>query len=79
MFDLSPVYEDESSGAFKFDNTIDNLLAAPAGVDLISPASVAGEESGAGCQLTIRVEDTDARAPFKVGWWRAHATASSRS
>ena len=60
VFELSPVYEDENSAAFKFDNTIVNLLAAPAAQELIAPAAVGVEESNSRCQLTIWVEDTDA-------------------
>jgi catechol 2,3-dioxygenase-like lactoylglutathione lyase family enzyme len=60
VFDLSPVYEDESAVAFQFENLIVNLLAAPAARELIDPASVAGAESGSRSQLTIWVDDVDA-------------------
>jgi catechol 2,3-dioxygenase-like lactoylglutathione lyase family enzyme len=60
VFDLSPVYEDESAVAFQFESLIANLLAAPAARELIDPASVAGAESGSRSQLTIWVDDVDA-------------------
>jgi len=60
VFDLSPVYEDESAAAFKFDNTIVNLLARSAAPELIEPATVAAPGSGSSFQLTIWVDDTDA-------------------
>jgi len=60
VFDLSPIYEDESAAAFKFGDTIVNLLARPAAHELIEPATVAEPASGSSFQLTIWVEDTDA-------------------
>ena len=60
VFDLSPIYEDENAAAFKFENTIVNLLARPAAHELIEPATVAGLASGSSFQLTIWVDDTDA-------------------
>jgi catechol 2,3-dioxygenase-like lactoylglutathione lyase family enzyme len=60
VFDLSPVYEDEDAAAFKFDNTIINLLRLQAARELIAPGQVAGPDVGAAFQLTIWVDDTDA-------------------
>jgi catechol 2,3-dioxygenase-like lactoylglutathione lyase family enzyme len=57
---LSPVYEYETSAAFRFENTIVNLLALPAARELIDPGTVAGREAGARFQLTIWVDDADA-------------------
>src|SRR5512133_2416001 len=62
VFDLSPVYEDENAAAFKFENTIVNLLARPAAHELIEPATVAAPASGSSFQLTIWVDDTYALA-----------------
>jgi catechol 2,3-dioxygenase-like lactoylglutathione lyase family enzyme len=59
-FELSVLFEDESSAAFKFENMIVNLLQRPAAHDLIAPAAVAGPESGSQLQLTIWVDDADA-------------------
>ncbi len=60
VFDLPVVFEDESSTAFKFDNTIVNLLSAAAAPELIAPAPVAGGGAGSRFQLTIWVDDADA-------------------
>jgi catechol 2,3-dioxygenase-like lactoylglutathione lyase family enzyme len=60
VFEVPMVFEDESSAAFKFDNTIVNLLARPAAHELIEPATVGGPEAGALLQLTIFVEDANA-------------------
>jgi catechol 2,3-dioxygenase-like lactoylglutathione lyase family enzyme len=59
-FGLAPIYEDESSAAFKFDNTIVNLLARPAAHELVTPNPVADASGGASFQLTVWVDDTDA-------------------
>jgi catechol 2,3-dioxygenase-like lactoylglutathione lyase family enzyme len=60
VFDVPVVYEDESSAAFQFENTIVNLLARPAADELIAPGSVGGPDAGARFQLTIWVEDANA-------------------
>ena len=60
VFDLSPIYEDESAAAFRFENMIVNLLKVPAARELIDPAAVAGREAGSRFQLTIWVDDADA-------------------
>ncbi len=57
---LEPVFEDASSAAFKFDNTIVNLLVRAEAPELIAPATVAGPGAGAQCQYTIWVTDTHA-------------------
>ncbi len=60
VFDLSPIYEDEDSAAFRFENLIVNLLKTPAARDLIAPGGVASREAGSRFQLTIWVDDADA-------------------
>lgn len=60
VFDLSPVWEDENSAAFEFENMIVNLLKTSEAPELIGPATVAGEEAGSRFQLSIWVEDADA-------------------
>jgi lactoylglutathione lyase len=60
VFGVEAVHEDENAVAFKFDNLIVNLLAAPAAHELIEPSPVASQKSGARFQLTIWVDDTDA-------------------
>ena len=59
-FGLTAIFEDESSVAFKFENTIVNLLARPAARELIEPATVASPGAGSSFQLTIWVDDADA-------------------
>lgn len=60
VFELSPVFEDDDGAAFKFDNTIVNLLAERAAPELIEPAPVGGRDAGSRVQLTIWVDDADA-------------------
>jgi len=60
VFDVQPIYEDDASAAFRFENTIVNLLALPAASELIEPAAVATREAGSRFQLTIWVDDADA-------------------
>ena len=55
-----PVFEDDDSAAFKFDNTVINLLKIPAAQKLIEPGTVAGREAGARFELTVEVDDVDA-------------------
>ena len=59
-FELTVLFEDESSAAFRFENTIVNLLRQPAAHDLFAPAGVADPGTGSQFQLTIWVDDTDA-------------------
>jgi catechol 2,3-dioxygenase-like lactoylglutathione lyase family enzyme len=59
VFEMSPVYEDDNSSAFQFENLIVNLLAERAAPELIEPTPVAGREAGERFQLTIWVEDAD--------------------
>jgi len=60
VFGLSVIWEDEDSAAFKFENTIVNLLRMPAARELIEPGAVASREAGSRFQLTIWVDDADA-------------------
>jgi catechol 2,3-dioxygenase-like lactoylglutathione lyase family enzyme len=60
VFDAPLVHEDETSAAFKFPNTIVNLLLATEAPELIGPAAVAPASSGARLQITIQVDDVDA-------------------
>jgi catechol 2,3-dioxygenase-like lactoylglutathione lyase family enzyme len=60
VFDLSPIWEDEESAAFKFDNMIVNLLKTTAAGSLIDPAVVADPAAGSSFQLSIWVDDADA-------------------
>jgi catechol 2,3-dioxygenase-like lactoylglutathione lyase family enzyme len=62
VFGVPVLFEDEESTAFRFPNTVVNLLAATAAPDLIEPEPVAPAAAGARMQLTITVEDVDATA-----------------
>jgi catechol 2,3-dioxygenase-like lactoylglutathione lyase family enzyme len=60
VFEVPVLFEDDNSAAFKFENTIINLLATPAAHELVEPASVGGPDGGARFQFTIFVEDANA-------------------
>lgn len=60
VFETPVLFEDGNSVAFKFENTIINLLARPAAHELIEPATVAGPGAGSHVQFTIGVEDANA-------------------
>ncbi len=60
-FGLSVVYEDDASAVFNFGNTLVNLLKASEAPELIEPATVASRDAGSRMQLTITVDDVDAR------------------
>ncbi|MCU1400687.1 MAG: glyoxalase [Acidimicrobiales bacterium] len=57
--ELTVLFEDEQSVAFRLDNTIINLLQIDEAPHLIGPARVAASDAGARAQLTIWVDDTD--------------------
>jgi catechol 2,3-dioxygenase-like lactoylglutathione lyase family enzyme len=63
-FELEPVFEDESSVVFKFENTLVNLLVETEAPDLITPATVG---TGTRAQFTIWVDDVDAVHAALVG------------
>jgi catechol 2,3-dioxygenase-like lactoylglutathione lyase family enzyme len=60
VFGLPTLFEDETSVAFDFGNTIINLLKTTAARELIEPAVLAAREAGSRFQLTIVVDDVDA-------------------
>jgi lactoylglutathione lyase len=60
VFEVPLVFKDEASVAFKFENTIVNLLQSTAAKELIDPGTVAGPDAGSRFQLTIWVTDIDA-------------------
>jgi lactoylglutathione lyase len=61
VFGLLVTFEDDDSAVFKFGNTMINLLRFTAAQELIAPAAVATREAGSRLQLTIAVDDVDAR------------------
>jgi lactoylglutathione lyase len=60
VFELPVIFEDDDSAAFRFGDTIINLLMAPAALELIEPASVGSPDDGPRMQLTLEVDDVDA-------------------
>ena len=60
VFDVTPVYEDDVSAAFRFDTMLVNLLASSNAHELVEPARVADGAAGSRFQLTIWVDDADA-------------------
>lgn len=61
VFELPVMFEDDSSAVFNFGNTVINLLAITSAPELIGPATVATREAGSRLQLTLEVDDVDAR------------------
>lgn len=61
VFGLSVMFADDNSSVFDFGNTVINLLATSSAPDLIHPAAVAEQSVGSRIQLTIDVDDVDAR------------------
>lgn len=55
------LFEDADSAAFRFGDTVINLLKTSAAHGLIEPAVVAAREAGARMQLTTEVDDVDAK------------------
>jgi len=60
VFGLEPVFVDDTSTAFRFPNTIINLLQVAAADELIGPAEVGRAGTPSRLQLTIEVDDVDA-------------------
>jgi catechol 2,3-dioxygenase-like lactoylglutathione lyase family enzyme len=56
-FELDPLFEDETSVAFKLENTLVNLVTESSAAEMIEPAAVG---SGSRAQYTIWVDDCDA-------------------
>jgi catechol 2,3-dioxygenase-like lactoylglutathione lyase family enzyme len=61
VFGLPVAFEDDDSAVFKFSNTLVNLLKTTAATELIDPAAVATRDAGSRFQLTIEVDDVDAK------------------
>ena len=60
VFALPILFEADDSAVFHFDNTMINLLASSAAIELIEPATVASPDAGSRLQLTLNVDDVDA-------------------
>jgi catechol 2,3-dioxygenase-like lactoylglutathione lyase family enzyme len=59
VFGRAPAFGDDSSAAFKFDNTLVNLVDARAAGEVVAPAAVASPSAGSRFLLTIWVDDVD--------------------
>jgi catechol 2,3-dioxygenase-like lactoylglutathione lyase family enzyme len=60
VFGRAAAFEDDSSAAFRFDNTLVNLVDTRAASEVIAPVAVASASAGSRFLLTIWVEDVDA-------------------
>ena len=58
---LPEVFADEDSTVFRFDNLLVNLLRLEAADELVTPLVPSAGDAGPRAQLTIEVEDVDAR------------------
>ena len=61
VFGLPVKFEDDDSAVFAFGSTLINLLKTTAARELIEPGVVAPREVGSRFQLTIEVDDVDAK------------------
>ncbi len=60
VFDVRILFEDSTSAAYRFGNTVLNLLQVEAAPELVQPAIVARPEAGARAVFTVSVDDVDA-------------------
>jgi lactoylglutathione lyase len=60
VFGRMPAFEDDSSAAFRFDNTLVNLVDTRAAGEVIAPVAVASPSAGSRFLLTVWVDDVDA-------------------
>jgi lactoylglutathione lyase len=60
VFGRTAAFEDDNSAAFKFDNTLINLVDTRAAGVVIAPVAVASPSAGSRFLLTIWVDDVDA-------------------
>ena len=60
VFGRTAAFEDDSSAAFRFDNTLVNLVTTQAAGEVIAPVAVASPSAGSRFLLTIWVDDVDA-------------------
>jgi lactoylglutathione lyase len=60
VFGLPVHFEGDASAVFKFGDTLVNLLKVTAADELITPAKVAGQDTGARTQFSLEVADVDA-------------------
>ena len=61
VFDLELLFEDANSAAFRFGNTIVNLLKVEAAPELVDPAPVGTADAASRSVFTVEVDDVDAK------------------
>jgi catechol 2,3-dioxygenase-like lactoylglutathione lyase family enzyme len=59
-FAAEPLFEDETSAVFRFENLVINAVVRSNAPELVEPAPVAAPGAGAGALYTIWVDDCDA-------------------
>ena len=64
VFGLPAVFADDSSAVFRFGETLVNLLDVTGAPELVAPAPVAAPDGGVRAQLTLQVDDVDARCAY---------------
>lgn len=60
VFDIRLLFEDSTSAAYRFGDTVLNLLQVQAAPELVEPAKVAPPEAGTRAVFTVSVDDVDA-------------------
>lgn len=60
VFELSLVFEGDTSAVFKIGQTLINLLKTSSADELVSPAKVGSADDGARLVFTVHVDDVDA-------------------
>jgi len=62
LFGVTPIFEDEVSAAFKFGETVINLLRSDQANDIVAPDKVGARTDGSRFQLTVWLDDVEAIA-----------------
>jgi len=62
LFGVSPINEDEVSVAFRFGETVINLLNRGSAEEIVAPDRVGARGAGSQFQLTVWLDDVDAVA-----------------
>jgi catechol 2,3-dioxygenase-like lactoylglutathione lyase family enzyme len=59
VFELEPMFEDDSSAVFRVGDILINLLDVSAAPELVDPAKVAPPDAGSRAVYTLPVDDVD--------------------
>ena len=62
LFGVTPIFEDDVSAAFKFGETVVNLLRSDQANEIVAPGQVGARDDGSRFQLTVWLDDADAVA-----------------